>query len=38
MAEPVLGHRVVVNFKASSEGIKPADLVADLLAEVKAES
>jgi MoxR-like ATPase len=37
IAEPVLGHRVVVNFKASSEGIKPADIIHRLVAEVKAE-
>ncbi len=35
LAVPVLAHRVVTNFRAEAEGVRPADLVRDVLSAVR---
>ncbi|MBN2537615.1 MoxR family ATPase, partial [candidate division WOR-3 bacterium] len=35
VAQPVLRHRIVTNFQAEAEGVKPPDIVARLLEELK---
>ncbi len=37
MAYPVLGHRLVLDFRAASSGVKPRDIIAGLIMEAELE-